>query len=1036
MSQGADKERVTQQRLIRVLSDGLGWTYLGDWQDRAGNSAIEAELLCAYLLKQGYSAAVARRAVSELEKTAFNSGKTLYDRNQEVYERLRYGINIKPEQGEATVHVQFIDWGNPGNNSFSVAEEVTVIPAAPNAHVKRPDLVLYVNGIALGVIELKRSTVAISEGIRQNLDNQKKEFIEDFFSTMQLVMAGSDTEGLRYGTIQTKEKYYLRWKEQGDEISQDLDSAIAHLCRPERFLELIHDFVVFDAGVKKLCRPNQYFGVKAAQQRIADGRGGIIWHTQGSGKSLTMVWLAKWLLEHYADARILIVTDRDELDKQIEKVFAGVGEQKMRRTRSGAGLVSMLNAAEERLMCSLIHKFGRTAAEPSAADIDKYLDDVRKALPEGFTAKGRLFVFVDEAHRTQSGLLHKAMKLLLPDAILIGFTGTPLLRSDKAQSIQTFGPYIHTYKYDEAVRDGVVLDLRYEARDIEQEVSSPDLVDKWFDAKTKGLNDVAKAQLKKRWGTMQTVMSSKTRLAVIVQDILMDMNTRARLMDDHGNAILVAGSIYEACKYYELLAKTELKGKVAIVTSYSPGISDIKGEETGEGATDAIEKYDVYQQMLADWFGEDKATALTRIELFEEQAKDRFISQPGQLKLLIVVDKLLTGFDAPPATYLYIDKQMRDHGLFQAICRVNRLDGDDKEYGYIVDYKDLFKSLEQTVQDYTGEGLGGFDAEDVAGLLKDRLTSAKQHLDEMLEQTLALCEPVREPRGVPEYLAYFVPEADAPDAVRTAAERTRVDFYKAVGSLVRAFAALASELTDAGYTPEQAAKMKGQAQHFTDMREAVKLASGDAPDLKAFEPGMRALIDNYLLAKPSKKTSDFEDLGFLDLFVKDPEKAVAELPYTVCTEHGAAAVIENNIRKVIIDESPVNPKYYERMSELLDELIKARRQGALAYREYLKKIAELARTVKQPANAADYPSAIDTSLRRALYDNVVPDESAVVAVSDLIWREAQDGWRSNFAKRRKLELAVTAVLSEHGVTLDAVQSERMMELMAAQSDAR
>ena len=306
----------------------------------------------------------------------------------------------------------------------------------------------------------------------------------------------------------------------------------------------------------------------------------------------------------------------------------------------------------------------------------------------------------------------------------------------------------------------------------------------------------------------------------------------------------------------------------------------------------------------------------------------------------------------------------------------------------------------------------------------------------MLEQTLALCEPVREPRGVPEYLAYFVPEADAPDAVRTAAERTRVDFYKAVSSLVRAFAAIASELADAGYTPEQAAKVKGQVQHFTDMREAVKLASGDAPDLKAFEPGMRALIDNYLLAKPSKKTSDFEDLGFLDLFVKDPEKAVAELPHTVCTEHGAAAVIENNIRKVIIDESPVNPKYYERMSELLDELIKARRQGALAYKEYLKKIAELARTLKQPANAADYPSAIDTSLRRALYDNVVPDESAVVAVSDLIWREAQDGWRSNFAKRRKLELAVTALLSEHGVTLDAVQSERMMELVAAQSDAR
>jgi len=567
-------------------------------------------------------------------------------------------------------------------------------------------------------------------------------------------------------------------------------------------------------------------------------------------------------------------------------------------------------------------------------------------------------------------------------------------------------------------------------------VASPEKVDQWFDAKTKGLNDVAKAQLKKRWGTMQTVMSSKTRLSMIVQDVLMDMNTRARLMDDHGNAILVAGSIYEACKYFEMFDKTELKGKVAIVTSYEPDISDIKGEESGEGVTDAIEKYEVYQQMLADWFGEDKSTALTRIELFEEQAKIRFINQPGQLKLLIVVDKLLTGFDAPPATYLYIDKQMRDHGLFQAICRVNRLDGDDKEYGYIVDYKDLFKSLEQTVQDYTGEGLGGFDVEDVAGLLKDRLTTARQHLDGILEQTHALCEPVREPRGVPEYLAYFVPEADASDAERTAAERIRVDFYKAVSSLVRAFTAIASELADAGYTPEQAANVKGQVQHFTDMREAVKLASGDAPDLKAFEPGMRALIDNYLVAKPSKKTSDFDDLGFLDLFVKDPEKAVADLPYTVCTEHGAAAVIENNIRKVIVDESPVNPKYYERMSELLDELIKARREGALAYKEYLKKVAKLARTLKEPVNAGDYPSPLDTQLKRALYDNVVQQVDLVVPLADLIWLEAQDGWRTNPAKRRKLQITIRTFLADRGVELDNAQTEQLMELVAAQGDTQ
>ena len=712
-------ERATQYRVVALFRDKLEYQYLGNWIDREDNRNIEPELLSAFLKKQGHDESLIWKVLYQLEKAAGDTSKSLYDRNRAVYELLRYGVKVKAEVGENTQTVWLINWKRPLENHFGIAEEVTVPAADAKAHVKRPDVVLYVNGIALGVLELKRSTISVAEGIRQNLDNQKKVFIEHFFSTMQFVMAGNDTEGLRYATIQTPEKYYLTWKE-ASEVENPLDRALTLLCAKERFLELIHDFIVFDAGIKKLCRHHQYFGVRAAQDHVKRREGGIIWHTQGSGKSLVMVWLTKWLRENEKDARVLIITDRTELDEQIERVFFGVNEQ-IYRTKSGADLIAKLNATTPWLLCFLIHKFGGKEDGEDVGDIPGYIEEVKKALPPGFKAKGDLYVFVDECHRTQSGVLHDAMKAILPNAMFIGFTGTPLLKADKQRSIEVFGRYIHTYKFDEAVKDGVVLDLGYEARDIDQNITSQKKIDQWFDAKTKGLTDLAKAQLKQRWGTMQRVLSSKSRLEMIVDDILMDMETRDRLKSGHGNAMLISGSIYQACQFYDLFSKTDLAGKCAIVTSYRPSIATIKGEESGEGQTEKLRQYAIYQKMLAEWFNEPPKTAINKVETFEKEVKKKFLEAPGQMKLLIVVDKLLTGFDAPPATYLYIDKPMQDHGLFQAICRVNRLHSDDKEYGYIIDYKDLFKSLENSVQDYTSGALDGYDKEDVAGLLEDRL---------------------------------------------------------------------------------------------------------------------------------------------------------------------------------------------------------------------------------------------------------------------------------------------------------------------------
>jgi type I restriction enzyme R subunit len=378
--------------------------------------------------------------------------------------------------------------------------------------------------------------------------------------------------------------------------------------------------------------------------------GGIIWHTQGSGKSLIMVWLAKWIREHVPAARVLLVTDRTELDDQIEKVFLGVSEG-IYRTKSGTDLVRVLNTDTEWLVCSLIHKFGR-GDDLSDADLQTYIKDIKSHLPKGFSPKGEFFVFVDECHRTQSGKLHRAMKTLLPGAMLIGFTGTPLLKLDKQKSIEVFGPYIHTYKYDEAVRDGVVLDLQYEARDIDQNLTSQEKIDQWFEIKTRGLTDLARAELKRRWGTMQKVLSAQARLEKIVADILLDMELRDRLRSGRGNALLVTSSIYSACRFFEMFNKTDLAGRCAIITSYAPQPSDIKGEETGEGLTERLRQYDIYRKMLAEHFEAPEDAAMHKVEQFEKEVKKRFIHEPGQMKLLIVVDKLLTGFDAPPATYL------------------------------------------------------------------------------------------------------------------------------------------------------------------------------------------------------------------------------------------------------------------------------------------------------------------------------------------------------------------------------------------------
>ncbi len=1006
-----EAERITQERVLKLFQEKLGYIYYGNLRDRI-NSNIDAKKLIVWLIGRGNSASLSEKAVFELQKTAGNLQQGLYKANQNVYSLLKYGAKVKENPGEPEKTIYFIDWEHSYNNEFAIAEEVTI----KDNSERRPDFVVYINGIAIAVIELKKSTVSVSHGIRQNLSNQNEHFNKPFFTTIQYVMAGNTSEGLRYGTIETKEKYYLEWKndtvntpvqplddvslnilEKCADLPDKLDWQLFSMFYKRRLLDLIHNFIVFDKGIKKVCRYNQYFGVKKAQIKLARKQGGIIWHTQGSGKTLTMVWLSKWILSINPNSRVIIVTDRDELDEQMEKVYKGVDEQ-VYRTTSCADLVERLENTDKRLICSLIHKFGvrsntRTSERETKRSVEQFIRELKAALPQKFKAKGDFVVFVDECHRTQNGLLHKAMKEILPNAIFIGFTGTPLLVKDKKTSIEVFTPgYIHTYKYNEAVADGVVLDLRYEARDIDQVITQQSKIDEYFEVKTCGLNDAAKAKLKSKWGNMQKVYSSRKRLEVITEDIIADFDIKARLADGKGNAMLVADSIYSACKYYEIFQSRGFK-ECAIVTSFVPLESNLRTE-----ADDAeeFEKYEVYKKMLNGQSVED----------FEAEVKRKFIEEPAQMKLLIVVDKLLTGFDAPHCTYLYIDKSMHDHGLFQAICRVNRLDGEEKVFGYIVDYKQLFGDLADAIKKYTSGAFEGYAAEDIEGLLKDRLSEAKKYLGTTLEELEDLCGGVNAPRAEIDYIQYFCGENGVGGIDDEACSRSREKLYELVDRLIRAYAEIKGEMAYAGYTASEQEEINKKVVFYTALKETIGNASGDFIDLKSYEADMRRLIDTYIKAEDSRKIGEFDDFTLIDFVVVQGEKLGGK------GKESAAEVIENNIRKKIVEKILINPKYYEKLSAILDELIKTRREGAIAYEKLLEKYVELVKKSEEPENNAHYPESIRYSgARRAFYDNCGENEELAIALDEAVRESKLADFRHNEFKERRIKQALYKILN-------------------------
>ncbi len=1060
------QEREYQNKVVALFKEELHYEYLGKLQYAANkdsldegrkNSPVIEEELRDFLSRSEagyttYQIGEAIRQVKELTRLNDNRKIVLLQKNNSFYDTLISHLAIQPDAEHPHKNVRLIDFDNPEANHYAIAEEVSYIDPLTGSHC-RPDLVVYVNGIALAVIELKRSTVSLDEGIRQNLSNEQ-DLMPSFFTTVQFTVAASDKNGFKYATILTPLKFWCPWKKDdhttGTRLS-DMESFRLFFDK-QTFFNLIRYGVINDGGTKKVMRPHQYHALIAAMPRLKEKADGVIWHSQGSGKSLTMVWLARYIRRNFENPRVLIITDRTELDKQIANTFLGASES-IHRAKTSDDLLSTLQSGQEWLICSLIHKFGRHIDPNTGEEIigdddapipmEKYLKELENLVNSKyggkFETKGtNKFVFVDECHRTQGGRLHYAMRQIMGvDVMFIGFTGTPLLRSQKESGVYTeykkvknmtenrFGPFIHKYLHKEAVDDKVILDLQYEARDVEQTISDKNKLDAKLDQILKETNEEYRQKIKDRWATIEKVYSSKERIERIGYSILDDMSIYP-LNQDWCNAMLVAGNIYSAYKYYQFFQEadnTMLRGKCAVVTSYTPSDYDLRKQEDGDDETQQEKQF---KNRMARKSYED--LGVKNADQYETLAKEYFVKLPSQMKLLIVVDKLLTGFDAPSATYLYIDKDMRDHNLFQAICRVNRLgvnlnkdkDNPDsetifthKEFGLIVDFKHLFNKLKDAVTNFNDAcgGLGGFDEEDIEGLLEDALSKNKKRLDAALAAYEALKSDweSKSIHTADDIVAYYnpFPDLDLDENKRNAlleeAKQLRMAFYKITQDLITAYANIADYIIRAGYAEEKAEEIRKTVSNAINLSLRVKQAAEEDFDVRTSDPKMRQLLDRYIRAEDAETiipaTADF---SFLDLLTNttDTDDVANEAVKEAGSQKAASEIIVAKARAVINDwnskDKATSLSFAKRLQEIIDKINKETEDTT----KEIKALIELLKEMK--AGGLQVPEGITSPFAKTLWNNRidwtnVDDEAETIAlinkIEDFFGTKVFSGWK-------------------------------------------
>ncbi len=1037
------RERDYQNTLVKRFQEELGYTYLGNWQYAKGatennmgvaNSPILDDEVRAFLRKQERTEMQIEDVLLKLKnKARLGDSKmsSLIQCNTELYDTLIMGIKSQPSQEENHEDVMLFDFDNVQNNRFAIAEEVSYIDPLLDKN-KRPDIVVYVNGIALAVIELKRSLVNYEEGIKQHLSNER-DFIPSFFTTTQFTIASNDGVEFRYGTVGTPLAFWCKWKRDTNKVGDTITEKEAYsmFFDKENFMFLFHYGVLNDGGVKKVLRPHQIYAIKAAAARMPQKESGVIWHSQGSGKSLTMVALASYIRRNYSNPRVVVITDRKELDIQLAATFVK-GGNKLHQAGSCSDLLETLNKGDEWLICSLIHKFGVHNSNDEAdkdesgtkVSLDEYLDELQAIIAQryrgNFSVKGdNIFIFVDECHRTQSGRLHEAMRAIMgKEVMLIGFTGTPLLKKDKgdpynavkSMSERTFGPYIHKYLHKQAVEDKVVLDLQYEYRNVEQQLTSKEKVDQKLAALTAGreLTSEQKAQVEERWATLERIYSTKERIERIGYSILDDLNY-GLLKHDWCNAMLIAGSIFQAYRYYEFFSNSDLKGRCAVVTSYDPKESDIANNSADNNkTTEAKFKYDWAKKSFEE-------AGVKNADQYEKWAKELFVKRPAQMKLLIVVNKLLTGFDAPCATILYIDSEIKDHTLFQAVCRVNRL-GEDvkdddgnvivkthKEFGRIVDFKNLFDSIEDVVTKFNdGAGFEGLDDVDIEGLLDSAVNKCKEKLLAATEAYESL-KNIWESKGLNtmEALAdYYVTELEDEEL----AQARRTVMYSITGAMVSAYNNMSDYFSKTDFTAEQINRFVSLSREAGTVQRKVKQKSGDDFDPKTLDPDMRQLLDQHIRAEDAEtfiaSTADFSFLDLIDDATDTEETANKVIQEAGGNANGAAEAIEGKARRVNTDWNSGDDEEFrlfsDRLQALLDEL-KARNATA---KEWVKALIDHIKAIK---HGNDAPAELTNKRCKALWNNraawhAPENKEETVAVikqiDDFIYQNAGRNWQN------------------------------------------
>ncbi|MCD8265808.1 MAG: HsdR family type I site-specific deoxyribonuclease [Prevotellaceae bacterium] len=1063
-------ERTYQDELVSLFREQLGYAYLGKRQYARGENSlpdgtqnapiIESELRSflqrdeTHYTKHQQDEAV--RLLTQEASLGNPSKDSLLQTNNSLYERLTSHFPISPDNDRHEENVSLFDFKNPLANRFAIAEEVSYTDPLTHSN-SRPDLVVYVNGIALAVIELKRCTVSFDEGIKQHLSNER-DLIPSFFTTVQFTVAASDKNGFMYATVHTPKNFWCRWKRDDHDVKNTLSDKDSFLLffEKETFMTLFRYGIINDGGIKKVMRPHQFYALKAAMPRLKAKAGGVIWHSQGSGKSLTMVWLAKYIRDTFPDPRVLVVTDRTELDMQIHNTFLHADES-MHRATSSDDLLNVLQQGNPWLICTLVHKFGRhtdpatgkeivgddDAPIPMEQYLNELIDKVKKLHGGNFQAKGtNKFVFVDECHRTQNGLLHHAMRALLGDNVtFIGFTGTPLLHSDKKEgaykhylsvsneSVNRFGPFIHKYLHKEAVADHVILDLQYEARDVEQCLANKEQLDKKFEEIVNETSKENRTKIEERWATMQKIYSSRERIERIGYSILDDMS-KYPLNEGWCNAMLVTSDIYTAYKYYEFFQQKsdnhQLRNRCAVVTSFEPTTDKLRKQSDGtdEAEQEIKFKYDMAKAAF-------KTAKVENADQYEAWAKKRFTTAPSCMKLLIVVDKLLTGFDAPSATYLYIDKDMRDHGLFQAVCRVNRLgvdmrsDSDDplskiipshKEFGLIVDFKHLFNNIQNAIDRFNDKNgaLGGYDPEDVENLLLDAIKKNKERLEASITAYNGIkkeweSQGIRDDDGVVRFFNPLPPVdliGEERERMLEDAKANRQIFYKIAQDLANAYANICDHIIRAGYTEEESKEIHHLVKEAMQLRERVLQAAEEYFNIRDYDPQMRLLLDRFVRADeartPVPATTDFSFLDNLDNDITNDGgngNTPPKIPDGVSPE-GVAEVMEGKVRTVINNWYKNDPEQARTFAQHLQEIIDQIKKGTLTSIQRLQKLIALNRMMK---NEEQMPEGINSRLSRSLFRNhtawtSIEDEQELISkireIEDYLLYDALADWRT------------------------------------------